>query len=77
MEETKSQGFLQSRTNQWLIAAVLAYVAKELGLPLLPGDVSAEIVGALIMGLSLFIPTAMAAAMWFRVKARKIIDRIW
>ena len=77
MNPAKTQGFFQSRTILYSIAALLAYAAKELGLPLLPPDVSAELVSAVAMALTLFVPTAMARAMWFRLKARAIIDRVF
>lgn len=77
MDSTKLQGAIQSRTNQWLITGLVAYLVKHLGLPSLPDDVSTEVVSVISMALDALIPVAMAAGIWFRIKARKIISGLF
>jgi len=75
MDQIDTQSAIKSRTMQWLLAALIAYLVKNFGLPMLPGEVSAEMVGFIQDILLLFIPFAIAAAMYFRKQATKIIDR--
>lgn len=71
------QGFFQSRTILWLLGALIAYAIKMVGLPMLPDDVSNEIVDMVSMILAAAIPAMIGAAMWFRVKATAIIEGLW
>lgn len=74
-EQTKS--LIQSRTTIWALSALLAYLVKTFGLPMLPADVNGELVTVIQMALEAFIPVAILAAIWFRKKATYIIDRVF
>lgn len=77
MDPTNSKSLIESRTTQWALAALLAYLVKLFGLPLLPADVNGELVAVIQMALEAFIPVAILAAIWFRKKANAVIDRIF
>ena len=67
----KAQSALQSRTIQMLLAVLCAYAVKTFGIPFMP----AELQIAATEILSVAIPILIMGAMWFRAKARDVIDR--
>jgi hypothetical protein len=75
MDENNAKAAIQSRTMLYILSALIAYLVKNLGLPMLPADVNGELVWIIQMGLSLFIPFALVAAMHFRKKATEVLDR--
>lgn len=75
MDKTKLETALQSRTMRMVLLALIGMAAKWLAIPMLPDDVSNEVIFIVLGGADLAISGAIAAAGWFRMKARKIIDR--
>jgi lipoprotein signal peptidase len=69
----KAQSAIQSRTVQMLLAILIAYVVKNWGVALAP----IEMQMALTEILTVAIPLMIAVAVWFRVKARTLIDSWW
>lgn len=75
MDEAQTKALIQSRTTLWALSALIAYLLKLFGLPMLPADVNGEVVAVIQMALELFIPFAILAAVYFRKKATAVIDR--
>ncbi len=69
--EIQVQSFFQSRTVQLLIAVMAAYLVKNFGVPLMPSEVQIAVTEILTVA----IPILVMGAMWFRAKARDVIDR--
>jgi hypothetical protein len=74
MDKSKFQTALESRSVRFALTALLAMAVKWGGLPMLPDDVSNEVILLAVAGLDAIVVAAVAAAAWFRIKARKIID---
>lgn len=72
MDEQNTQASWQSRSVQLAAVAVVANLAKG-AFPALNLDVSVQ--GYIVDLLPVAVAGVMSAALWFRVKARKIIDR--
>ena len=75
MDTEQTKALIQSRTTIWALSALLAYLVKQFGLPLLPADVNGEIISVIQLALEAFIPVAILAAIWFRKQATAVIDR--
>ena len=69
----RAQSALQSRTIQMLLAVLCAYAVKNFGVPFMPTELQV----AATEILSVAIPIMIAGAMWFRAKARTVIDSWW
>lgn len=70
MNPEQTQAAWQSRTNLMAIMAVVAFLVQRHGVVL-----PVEIQGYAVDLLTLAIPALMAAAIWFRNRARAVIDR--
>ena len=69
----RAQSALQSRTIQMLLAVLCAYAVKNFGVPFMPTEL--QIAATEI--LSVAIPLMGSGAIWFRVRARSLIDSWW
>ena len=69
----KAQSALQSRTVQLLIAVLIGYAVKNFGIGFMPQEL--QIVATEV--LTVAIPILITGAIWFRIKAHAVIDRIW
>lgn len=69
-DPVESKGFFQSRTVRWIIAGLVAYAIRMLGIPALSPDMSAEIVNLITYALDAFIPGSLFAAMAYRKQAK-------
>lgn len=74
MDKSKIETALQSRTMRMVLLALIGMAAKWLAIPMLPDDVSNELILIILACADLAISGAIAAAGWFRMKARKIIE---
>lgn len=75
MDTEKVQAAMQSRTVRFAIAGIIGLAAKWIGLPMLPDDVTNEVVLAIMLGIDIVVAGCLAFAAWFRIKARAVIDR--
>jgi hypothetical protein len=69
----KAQSAVKSRTVQLLLSVLVAYAVKNFGVPFMPSEV--QIAATEI--LTVAIPILVTGAIWFRVKARTVIDSWW
>lgn len=77
MDKNKIQSALESRTVRYAVGGIIAMIIKWAGLPMLPDDVSNEALLIAMGVLDAIITAGLAGTAWFRIKARKIIDRVF
>lgn len=77
MNPDQTKSLIRSRTTIWALSALLAYLIKLFGLPMLPADVNSELISVIQLVLEAFIPLAILMAIWFRRQATAIIDRVF
>ena len=77
MDKAKVQTALQSRAVRFAIGALVALIVKWAGIPMLPDDVTQEVIFVIIAGIDTAVGLMIIAAAWFRIKARKIIENIF
>lgn len=72
---------IQSQTMRWLIVAFFAYLVKALAIPMMPQNVSNELVEAtiqiMVASLDFVIPAAMVMAARARMRAHQAIQGVF
>lgn len=69
---------IKSQTMRWILVAFIAYMVKEFAIPMMPANVSNELVEAMIHIIStltdVMIPAALTMAARARLKAHQAIE---
>lgn len=61
---------IKSQTMRWILVAFLAYLVKEFAIPMMPSNVSNEIIEAMIHIISTLTDVIIPAALFYAARAR-------
>jgi hypothetical protein len=69
---------IHSQTMRWLLVAFVAYAVKAFGIPMLPDDITGELVDVIInmldVAINVILPAALFRAAQGRMKAEQAIS---